>query len=249
MIDALGRPQSVLLIGGTSEIGLAVVRALPAERLQRVVLLGRDADGLKHASEQVRAPRVDVVLTDADDLAGHERAIAQAFDDGDVDVTILAMGALGDQAAAADDPAAALATVQATYTGPLSLLLHAGRRLRAQGHGEVIVLSSVAGRQARKGNWQYGSAKAGLDLAALGLGDDLAAVGGKVLVVRPGFVRTRMTAGRPVAPLAVDADDVARAAVAALRRRRTVVYVPAPMRAVAAVLGVLPRRVLRRLPF
>ena len=128
-------------------------------------------------------------------------------------------------------------------------MLHAGRRLAVQGHGVLVVLSSVAGRQARRANYVYGAAKAGLDLAALGLGDQLHGEGVQVLVVRPGFVRTRMTAGLPVPPLAVDADAVARAVVAGIRSRRTVVYVPSAFRVVAAVLAGLPRGVLRRLPF
>ncbi|MDQ4092671.1 MAG: decaprenylphospho-beta-D-erythro-pentofuranosid-2-ulose 2-reductase, partial [Actinomycetota bacterium] len=43
MIDAVGNPQSLLLLGGTSEIGLAVAERFVRDRTRRVVLAGRDA--------------------------------------------------------------------------------------------------------------------------------------------------------------------------------------------------------------
>ena len=258
MIDASGRPQSVLVLGGTSDIAWGIMRALPRERLARVVLAGRDVAALSATADREKAlltqahgepVTVETVLLDAVDTAGHAAVLDDVFDRGDIDLTILAVGRLGDQPQAQADPTLAVALANDTYVGPLSLMLHVGNRLRHQGHGELVVLSSVASRQARSANYLYGSAKAGLDLAALGLGDSLHGTGAHVLVVRPGFVRTRMTAHLPVPPLAVDADAVGRAVVTGLRQHRSVTYAPAPARAVAAVLTVLPRAVLRRLPF
>jgi decaprenylphospho-beta-D-erythro-pentofuranosid-2-ulose 2-reductase len=252
MIDALGRPQSVLLLGGSSEIALAILRALPGERLTRVILAGRDADRLAAAAKALVAdglPDAEIALLDAVRTDTHAAVIDRLFDAGDVDLTVLAVGALGDQDAAEADPALAVELARSTYLGPLSLLLHTGRRVRAQGHGIVVVLSSIAGRQARKANYIYGSAKAGLDLAALGLADSLHGSGARVIVVRPGFVRTRMTAHLKAPALATGPADVAATVVAGLRSKRTVIYSPAAARWVAAVLVLLPRAVLRRLPF
>ena len=252
MIDALGRPQSVLVLGGSSEIALAIVHALPGERLTRLVLAGRDKTALAAAAEQLRAgglPEAELELFDAADTAGHADLVARIFARGDLDVTLLAVGALGDQQAAEAHPEQAVAVATATYVGPLSLLLHVGGHLREQGHGSLVVLSSVAARQARRANFVYGSAKAGLDLAALGLADALHGSGARVLVVRPGFVRGRMTAHLRTPPLAVTPDDVARTVAGGLRGRGTVLYSPPVARWVAALLAVLPRAVLRRLPF
>ena len=217
------------------------------------MLAGRDASALAAAAKELsagcRRARVEVVELEATATGTHAGSWTPSSTHGDVDVTILAVGVLGDQAAAEADPAVAVRDVEATFVGPLSLLLTAGRRLGAQGHGALVVLSSVAGRQARSANFVYGAAKAGLDLAALGLGDALAGSGARVLVVRPGFVRTRMTAHLRTPPLAVDADTVARAVVAGLGRRGAVVYSPPLARAIAGALVVLPRAVLRRLPF
>jgi decaprenylphospho-beta-D-erythro-pentofuranosid-2-ulose 2-reductase len=252
VIDALGRPQSVLLLGGTSEIALGVVRALPGERLRRLVLAGRDPGALEKAAAALAGeglPDAEIEIFDAAATEGHQQLVAAIFGRGDIDVTVLAVGELGDQHAAEADPGLAVHLARSTYVGPLSLLLLVGSRLRDQGHGVLVVLSSVAARQARRANFVYGSAKAGLDLAALGLADALHGSGARVLVVRPGFVRSRMTAHLRTPPLAVTPDDVGRAVAAGLRGRETVVYSPAIARPIAAALVVLPRSILRRLPF
>lgn len=258
MIDALGRPQSVLLLGGTSEIALAVLDALPQERLRRVVLAARDVEAAEQVAAQVRdrlaerrpagAGSVEVVRCDAEGTDEHGRIIDGAFDVGDLDVVVLAVGVLGDQRGGEDDPRQAVAMARVTYLGALSLLLHAARRLRTQGHGVLVVLSSVAARQARPANFLYGSAKAGLDLAALGVLDGLEGSGARLLLVRPGFVRTRMTAGRRPPPLAVDPPAVARRVVRELTGPSRVLHVPRALGPVGSLLSVLPRRIVRRLP-
>ena len=165
----------------------------------------------------------------------------------DVDLVILAGGALGDQETAERDPAAASAVAETNYSGAVSVLTHAMTRLRGQGHGTIVVLSSIAAVRPRRSNFVYGSSKAGIDAFARGLqlagGDH----GVHVLVVRPGYVRTQMTREMKPLPLAVSAEDVGRAVADALRRDREVVWVPAAMRFVALALRLLPRPLLRLL--
>jgi decaprenylphospho-beta-D-erythro-pentofuranosid-2-ulose 2-reductase len=126
-------------------------------------------------------------------------------------------------------------------------MLHCLRRLGEQGGGTLIVLSSVAAERPRGGNPVYGAAKAGLDALAQGLGDAAIGTGARVLVVRPGFVRTRMTAGLPAAPMAVVPEMVADATVRALARGAHTVWVPGRLRYIFAVLRHLPRSAFRRL--
>ena len=146
------------------------------------------------------------------------------------------------------DPAEAAEVLRANFVGGGSLLLSCLRRLREQGSGTIIVLSSVAAERARAANAIYGAAKAGLDALAQGLADATAATGVRVLVVRPGFVSTRMTAGLPRAPMATTADEVADATVRALSGRAHTIWVPAKLRPIFAVLRHLPRPLYRRLP-
>ncbi len=251
MMDALGEPQSVLVLGGSSEIALATVRALPRARLRRVVLAGRPSPALDDAAAALTAAGifgVEVVPFEARDTSSHDAVITSVFDAGDIDVVMLAFGVLGDQALAEADPDLAVEMATINYTGAVSAGLRVAARLRAQGHGALVVMSSVAGDRARRSNFMYGSTKAGLDAFAQGLGDALHGSGARVLIVRPGFVRTRMTQGLPEAPMTVNPDDVAKIIVGALRKGRETVYAPGPLRLVMTGLKAVPRPLFRKLP-
>jgi decaprenylphospho-beta-D-erythro-pentofuranosid-2-ulose 2-reductase len=251
VMDALGEPQSVLVLGGSSEIALATVRALPRARLRRVVLAGRPSpvlDGAVAALAEAGIPGVEAVAFDARDTAGHDAVINSVFDAGDVDIVLLAFGVLGDQAEAEANPDEAVEMATINYTGAVSAGLRVASRLRRQGHGALVVLSSVAGDRARRSNFIYGSTKAGLDAFAQGLGDAMHGSGARVLVVRPGFVRTRMTQGLPEVPLTIDPTEVASIIVTALRKGRETVYAPGPLRLVMTGLKAVPRPLFRKLP-
>lgn len=251
MDNAFRQPQSIVLLGGTSEIGLAVVRRLIAPTTQHVVLAVRRPDGAESAVASLRRDglEVHVVRFDAADTASHEAVVADIADRvGDLDVVVMAFGVLGDQATFDDDPHAAAQAVHVNYVGGVSAGLAVARRFRAQGHGRLVVLSSVAGERTRKANFVYGSSKAGLDGFAQGLGDALVGTGASVLVVRPGFVRSRMTAGMAPAPFATTPEKVAEVVEAGLRSGRRTVWAPGALRYVFMALRHLPGAVYRRLP-
>ncbi|MET9113444.1 decaprenylphospho-beta-D-erythro-pentofuranosid-2-ulose 2-reductase [Streptomyces longwoodensis] len=250
MKDAFGLPQSLLVLGGTSEIALATARRLIARRTRTVWLAGRPSPALDEAVQDLRAHGADVrtVAFDALDPDTHEEALGKVFAEGDIDLVLLAFGILGDQAHDERDPSAAVRVARTNYIGAVSAGLVAARALQTQGHGSLVVLSSVAGERARRANFIYGSSKAGLDAFAQGLGDALQGTGVHVMVVRPGFVRTRMTAGLPEAPLATTPEAVATAIELGLRRRSETVWVPGVLRVVMSALRHVPRGVFRRLP-
>lgn len=250
MKDAFGLPQSLLVLGGTSQIALATARRLVARRTRTVWLAGRPSPALDAAASQLRALGADVhtVAFDALDPESHETVLGKVFAEGDIDMVLLAFGILGDQAQDEREPVAAVRVAQTNYTGAVSAGLVSARALQAQGHGSLVVLSSVAGERARRSNFIYGSSKAGLDAFAQGLGDALHGTGVHVMVVRPGFVRSQMTAGLEEAPLATTPEAVATAIELGLRRRSETVWVPGALRVVMAALRHVPRAVFRRLP-
>ncbi len=242
--------ETVLVLGGRSEIGLAVATRLAAG--STVVLAARRATDLNDEEKALRdagAATVDRIEFDADDLAGHGPMLAEVGRrHGRLDVVVVAFGVLGDQARAERDPAHAVAIVHTDYVAQVAVLTHLAARLRDQGGGAMIVFSSVAGARVRRANYVYGSAKAGLDGFASGLADALHGSGVRLVLVRPGFVIGRMTRGMTPAPFSSTPDRVAAAAVRALRAGRGEVWVPAVLRPVFAVLRQVPRALWRRMP-
>lgn len=249
MKDAFG-PQSLLILGGTSEIGLATARRLIARRTRTVWLAGRPSPALAAAADSLRALGADVrtVPFDALDTESHEERLGKIFTEGAVDMVLLAFGILGDQAHDESDPVAAVRVAQTNYTGAVSAGLVCAGALQAQGHGSLVVLSSVAGERARRVDFIYGSSKAGLDTFAQGLGDALYGTGVRVMVVRPGSVRSRAAAGRTGARFTTTPEAVATAIELGLRRRSETVWVPGSLRMVTTAVRHLPRPLFRLLP-
>lgn len=253
MRNGLGSVQTVLVLGATSDIAQATALVLAHEGSPRFVLAARDVSALEANSKALvdaGANQVELRHFDATELDGHEALAREAFDVlGDVDLVLLAFGVLGDKSLpAAHDRRAALDVVEVNYLGAVSVLYPIVERLRKQGHGTVCVLSSVAAERPRRSNYVYGSSKAGLDWFCQGLGDSLVGTGVRVLIVRPGMVRTKMTDGMDEAPLTVDPEEVADAIKASLASGREIVWVPARIRWVMSALRHLPRSLFRRLP-
>ncbi|MHB1854136.1 MAG: decaprenylphospho-beta-D-erythro-pentofuranosid-2-ulose 2-reductase [Acidimicrobiales bacterium] len=251
MKDALGRPQSVLAIGATSDIARAVLAKLAGAGTSRMVLAARDGARLAEVEADLRRGGVADLRTiafDATDIESHSGLVTDAFSRGDIDVVLVAFGVLGDPLSDEHDPLAAASVMQVNATAAVSVGVAGAEALAAQGHGTLVALSSVAGERARRSNFIYGASKAGMDAFYQGLSASMADRGVDVIVVRPGFVHTRMTAGLKPPPLSTDADSVAEAVVAAIAGGSATVWVPKPLRLVMAVLRHLPTPVFRRLP-
>ncbi|MFD6856966.1 SDR family NAD(P)-dependent oxidoreductase [Rhodococcus sp. NPDC060090] len=240
----------VVVFGGRSEIGVEIAARLAPGRT--VVLAARRADDLAGPVAHVQAAGAAAVHTvefDADALDTHTAVLDSiSAAHGPIDVAVLAFGILGDQARAETDAAHAVAVVHTDYVAQVGLLTVLAQRLREQGSGRLVVFSSVAGWRVRRANYVYGSAKAGLDGFASGLADALHGSGVSLLLVRPGFVIGRMTAGMSPAPFSSTAPQVADATVRALHRGRGEVWVPAVLRPVFFGMRLLPRAVWRRMP-
>jgi decaprenylphospho-beta-D-erythro-pentofuranosid-2-ulose 2-reductase len=241
-----GTPGRVLLIGGTSEIGLAILAALRLPAEADVMLAGRDADRLRSAGATLPA-RITVLPYDATDPAAHEKLVAAAFADGPVDLVISAAGVLIPQERLDAEPAEASLLIETNFTSHVTALLAVAAQMRQAGRGLIIILSSVAAVRPRRANFVYGAAKAGLDAFGRGLADSLHGSGVRVLLVRPGFVIGRMTAGMPRAPLSSTPAQVGAAVAAAVGKPSGVVWVPSALRLFAVLIRVLPRPVWRQL--
>jgi decaprenylphospho-beta-D-erythro-pentofuranosid-2-ulose 2-reductase len=251
----------VLLLGGTSEIGLSIVTALRLPAGTQVILAGRDTQRLESAGKALGDARlsdppgwaVSVARYDATDVASHQAFADEVCAGGVPDLVIAATGVLIPQPVVAADVPQAASMITTNFTGHVTTLLAFAAPMRARGHGTIVVLSSVAAIRPRKFNSVYGAAKAGLDAFAHGLADELHGTGVSVLLVRPGFVTGRMTEGMAPAPMATTPPAVGAAVAAALdpatlrARRAGVVWVPVPLAGLAAVMRMIPRPVWRKL--
>lgn len=240
----------VVIFGGRSEIGIEVATRLA--RGASVVLAARRADQLAEEVAAVLAAGATAVHVrefDADDLTSHRPLVDSIVGEhGPIGMAVVAFGILGDQARAEVDPVHAAAIVHTDFTAQVSLLTVLAATMRAAGRGSIVAFSSVAGARVRRANYVYGSAKAGLDGFVGGLTDALHGSGVRLLLVRPGFVIGRMTEGMTPAPLSSTPEQVADAAVRALRKGRNAVWVPWSLGGLVFAFRCLPRSVWRRLP-
>lgn len=240
----------VVIFGGRSEIGVELATRLAPGAT--VVLAARGADRLDEQVSEVQsagAAAVHTVEFDADDLGSHAPLVAKLVaEHGPIATAVVAFGVLGDQARAERDPAHAAAIVHTDFVAQVSLLTVLAATMREAGRGSIVVFSSVAGARVRRANYVYGSAKAGLDGFANGLADALHGSGVHLLLVRPGFVIGRMTAGMDPAPLSSTPAQVAEATVEALAKGRSEVWIPRSLGVAVVVMRLLPRFVWRRMP-
>jgi len=243
--------RRVIVLGGSSEIALAIVRELQRRAPREVVLAGRDPSALRGAAEELGAAgcaRVSTLELDALDTDRHAQSIERAFGElRGADIVILAVGVLGQRGGLPTDVAGAIEVMRVNMVGAGSLLIHAARCLRDGGGGALVVLSSVAAQRPRRANAVYGASKAGLDALAQGLGDALHEQDVRILVVRPGFVRTRMTRGLDPAPLATTPEAVAEVVLHGLDSGASTVWAPRALRWLMLGMSMLPRPIFRRI--
>lgn len=250
MIDAVGNPQTVLLLGGTSDIGLTVLERYAKQRPINAILAARASSRRDDAVKRLESAGATVRTLDFDARAPktHAAVIEQAFANGDVDLAVVAFSVLGDQEEAWTNSEKAIELAEVNYTGAVASGVALAERFRKQGHGHIVAFSSVAGERARRSNFAYGSTKAGMDAFYLGLTEALRPDDVHVTVVRPGFVHTKMTEGVKAAPLATTPEKVADIVVDAVAKRRELVWAPGAWRWVMSALRHVPRPIFRKLP-
>lgn len=248
MRDATGRYNSLLVLGGTSDLGLATAAALVAHGTREVILAGRRPDALESAAEPLRTKGATVTTFPfhADDADSQAHALDALWPTSDVDLALVAFGDLGDEQHMAEHPETAAQLLSVNLAGAATATLELARRMEQQGHGTIVVFSSVASQRARADNAVYAASKAGVDALAQGLQDRFVGTGVHVMIVRPGFVHTKMTEGLKPAPFATTADKVAADIVTGLATDALVVWSPRILRLLFTVLKTLPRPVWRR---
>jgi NAD(P)-dependent dehydrogenase (short-subunit alcohol dehydrogenase family) len=241
--------KTLLVVGGTSDIGRATALHY-AGAGWRVMLAARNPEAAhRNAEDATTRTGVDVTVHALDVLDTDRLA---AFVDGLPalpDTVVCVVGELGDQARAQSDTAHATVVLRTNFEAPALLFGIFAERFVARGSGTLVGVSSVAGDRGRASNYLYGAAKAGFTAFLSGLRNRLAAPGIRVVTVKPGFVRTRMTAGMKLPPLlTAEPTEVARSIFkAAEQGRGDVIYVRPLWRLVMTVITLIPERLFKRL--
>jgi decaprenylphospho-beta-D-erythro-pentofuranosid-2-ulose 2-reductase len=243
----------VAVVGGTRGMGRALVRLLAA-RGDAVVLLGRDTGELAASARDLTARGAKGPVAtghlDLGDTAGFASALAAADEAvAGVDTLVVTAGDFTAQEELERDPARLRHLLDVNFTATAVLCQQMAERLAARGGGTICAFSSVAGDRPRRSNFLYGASKAGLSAFLDGLGLAYGDRGVRVVCVRPGFVKTGMTAGLPVPPFAGEPDAVARIVLRAIDRGTPVVYAPPIWRLVMLAIRLLPRAIMRRVRF
>ena len=251
MENAFGQPQCVVVLGGSSDIARALTKRLCAARAHTVVLCGRNQALLDDSAEEAKdygASTTDTVIFDAEDVSDAARTVAEAFKKAgeDVDLVVVAVGLLGDQFAQENDAGQSARVAVVNFAWPVTALAEVRRRLVAQGHGRILVMSSVASIRIRRSAYLYGGAKAGLDRLCNGLADSLEGTGVTLQLLRPGVVRTRMTKDQAPIPFTTGPEEVAGYVMKGLATTDRVIWSPPIMRYAFAMLRHLPKPIWRR---
>lgn len=253
MKNGVGVAQNLVIFGGTSEIGLAVLRRLVKPGVSHVVLVSRNIDSAAESAESIIDGFADVevhhVRYDASDPQSMAHVVEEVVQEvGDIDIAVIAQGLLNEGVDNYSEPTAVIDMANVNFTGTMVLMYALAARMKSQGYGKMVLLSSVAGERVRKGNPAYGATKAGIDGFALALDHELMGTGASVLVVRPGFVTTKMTAGMDKAPFSTDAESVAKIVEKGISSDAKVVWAPGILQWMFLILKNLPIAIWRRLP-
>lgn len=246
--------MKAVVLGGTSGIGREIARRL-AERGDDVFLLGRDPADLERSAADLRArkPRDAEVGHASCDLERPEQ-FASAPDAADAalhgfDAVIVTAAMFATQEALEADVELARRLSTVNFANTVAFCEQARKRLLARGGGRLAVLSSVAGERGRKPVAIYGAGKAGLSHYLESLDHKFHAAGLSVLCVKPGFVKTAMTAGLRPPPFAGAPERVAKDIVHAMERRKPILYTPRVWALIMFVIRWLPRFVMRKIGF
>ena len=248
--SATGGPLKILILGATSGIAEATCRIWAAQGAS-LFLVARNPEKLAAVAADLKtrgAAYVDTQVADLDDTTSHPTLLAHAINSlTGMDVAYIAYGILGDQAAAEKDFEVAAQILHTNFVTTVSLLTWLANFCVQRHAGTLAVISSVAGDRGRKSNYLYGASKAGLDAFLGGLRNRVDREGVTVLTIKPGPIKTAMTAHMPGSQKFADVDATARTIAKAIAARKDTLYVPFQWRPIMAVIRAIPETFFKKL--
>jgi short-subunit dehydrogenase len=242
---------SVLILGATSAIASALAREFAAHKFD-LVLGGRDREELSALASDLSLRygiRAGVLSLDALDTQTHASTLRSFLSGAGnaLEGVVVCMGYMGDQAKGQCDWEEARRILETNFTGCVSALNILASHFEPRRAGFICAISSVAGDRGRQSNYLYGAAKAGLSTFLQGLRNRLFHANVKVITVKPGFVDTHMTYGRPGLFLVASPETVAKDIFRAIAKGKDVVYLPWFWRLIMLIVQSIPEAIFKRL--
>lgn len=243
MLNGLGEYQKILVVGAKSDLALAILNQLPIAQDAEVILLGRKLDSFVFPDflKDFNVRRIEAEFTNVEKAIDISTGV---FNDSDIDLAIVAYASLGSEEHQLDSDIFAEVLFNNFYS-QAQILNQLNSSMCKQRHGQILLLSSVAGIRPRRRNFVYGVSKFGVDFIAQGLQKVNVGKNVFITILRPGFVHTKMTTNMPPAPFATERNVVAKIASRALLKKKRIVYAPRILKFVMLVLRLLPERIFR----
>lgn len=245
MLNGLGEYQKILIVGAKSDLALAILDQLPIAQNAEVILLGRKLDSFVFP-DILRNFIVHTIEVEFTNVEKATDILTVVFNDSDIDLAIIAYATLGSEEHQLDSDIFAEVLFNNFYSQAL-ILNQLNSSMCKQRHGQILLISSVAGIRPRRRNFIYGVSKFGVDFIAQGLQKVNVDKNVFITIIRPGFVHTKMTTRMPPAPFATERNVVAKIASMALLKKKRIVYAPRILKFVMLVLRLLPERLFRLL--
>jgi decaprenylphospho-beta-D-erythro-pentofuranosid-2-ulose 2-reductase len=250
MMDSFRNPQNILLIGANSDIGVGIIKELgTSNRLVKLIVASKNKESLQICRERFEDSnfKFEGHVVNFENSTNKSEVIEQIFNQNQIDLCIIASGYLPRNDIASEDCNEAVKTALINYLGPLEVGTIVMKNFKKQGFGLLILFSSAAAIRPRKDIFNYGAAKAALEHWAVGYSETLQTKAVKLLVVRLGMVRTKMSEGLKEVPFTVDVKDVAKQIKRGLNSRHSIIWVPNKLKYAMFIIKHLPRFVFKRI--
>jgi len=235
--------KTALVTGGSTGIGLALVRAL-VKRGVRVAVNARSEDKLRAIAEEL-GDRVIILPADVADPAKAQEVVREAHARlGSLDLVVANAGTGRPVHGSKMKVEAITHVLQLNVIGACATVAAAVEPMVAQGRGHIVGITSVAANRGLPTSAAYSGSKAGFSVFLESLRVDLRRTGVRVTEIRPGFVDTPLTKkNRFKMPWLMDADRAAELILRAVERERKVYTFPWQMAAVSWLMRQLPNAI------
>lgn len=245
--------MKAVILGATKGMGRAIAR-LMAERGDQLYILGIGVEDLERTVRDLNVRGKSTQIRFAECDLERSESFGPALDEADnallgFDAVIVTAGIFASQDTLESDSELTSRLLRINFTNTILFCEEARKRLLARGGGVLCVFSSVAGDRGRKPVVLYGATKAGLSYYLEGLDHKYREQGLRTICVKPGFVKTSMTAGLKPPPFAGEPEEVAKLVLRAIEHGTPMVYAPKPWKYVMMVIRSLPRTLMRRIGF